>query len=131
MKGKAERSGEDRAFDDGVGQRIRAARHAAGINQTALAKHAGVTFQQIQKYENGSNRVSASRMALIARCLGVTSGHLMGEGEAAAEADMDDAAEVSRLVANYRKCRPEGQKAIRELATTLATVAHGSGLKAA
>lgn len=57
-------------IDIAVGQRIRAVRELRGLTQTDLAKAAGVTFQQIQKYERGTNRVSASRLMLISHALG-------------------------------------------------------------
>lgn len=56
-------------FDVVLGARIRARRDALKITQAQLAAAAGVTFQQIQKYERGVNRVSAARLALIAACL--------------------------------------------------------------
>lgn len=59
-------------IDAAVGGRIREARIARGWNQTRLAKSVGVSFQQFQKYENGTNRVSASRLYLIAGALGVS-----------------------------------------------------------
>lgn len=57
--------------DVAVGQRIRAFRKEANLSQTALADQIGVTFQQLQKYENGSNRVAAGRLAYIAHALDV------------------------------------------------------------
>ncbi len=54
-----------------VGQRIRARRYALGISQTELGDAIGVKFQQIQKYETGANRVSASRLWAVAEKLGV------------------------------------------------------------
>lgn len=41
-----------------------------GISQSTLAENLGITFQQVQKYEKGTNRISASRLQDIARCLG-------------------------------------------------------------
>ncbi len=58
-------------IDKQAGARIRARRMALQISQTALAEAAGITFQQIQKYEKGSNRVSTSRLAQIAETLKV------------------------------------------------------------
>lgn len=58
-----------------VGQRIRDLRIQRGMNQTQLAKPLGLTFQQLQKYENATNRVSCSKLALIAQTLGVTPGY--------------------------------------------------------
>jgi transcriptional regulator with XRE-family HTH domain len=54
-----------------VGSRIRQRRLLIGTNQETLAKELGLTFQQVQKYEGGANRVSASRLAEIAEVLGV------------------------------------------------------------
>jgi transcriptional regulator with XRE-family HTH domain len=57
--------------DVAVGQRIREFRKAANLSQTQLADHIGVTFQQVQKYEKGTNRVGAGRLMHIARALNV------------------------------------------------------------
>ena len=57
--------------DVAVGQRIRAFRKDANLSQTVLADQIGVTFQQVQKYEKGTNRVGAGRLADIARALDV------------------------------------------------------------
>lgn len=57
--------------DEHVGARIRAIRKAAGLSQEALARHVGVSFQQLQKYERGSNRVSASKLFELSEALDV------------------------------------------------------------
>jgi transcriptional regulator with XRE-family HTH domain len=54
-----------------VGQRIRIERLQSGLSQTSLAEQLGVTFQQVQKYEKGVNRVGAGRLTKIAKVLGV------------------------------------------------------------
>lgn len=54
-----------------VGQRIRHRRWLVGMTQQQLAQSVGIKFQQIQKYETGANRVSASRLWDIAESLGV------------------------------------------------------------
>jgi transcriptional regulator with XRE-family HTH domain len=59
------------ATDHSVGQKIRAQRIMHGLTQTELGNRIGVTFQQIQKYEKGSNRVSAGRLKQIAEILEV------------------------------------------------------------
>jgi transcriptional regulator with XRE-family HTH domain len=64
-----------------VGQRIRILRQEAGISQVALADELGVTFQQVQKYEKGANRVGAGRISKIAGVLGVPVTRLLGDGE--------------------------------------------------
>ncbi len=54
-----------------VGKRIRHRRWLAGMTQQQLAESVGIKFQQIQKYETGANRVSASRLWDIAASMGV------------------------------------------------------------
>jgi len=58
---------EPHPTDMQVGLRIREARLSTGLSQEKLAKHLGVTFQQLQKYENGRNRISPSKLQVIAR----------------------------------------------------------------
>jgi transcriptional regulator with XRE-family HTH domain len=58
-------------LDRAVGLRITAHRKAKGLSQTALGQAIGVTFQQVQKYEKGANRVGASRLQAIAQALHV------------------------------------------------------------
>ena len=57
-----------------VGHRIRIERLARGLSQTALATQLGVTFQQVQKYEKGVNRVGAGRLTKISEVLGIEVG---------------------------------------------------------
>lgn len=57
--------------DRHVGHRLRLMRVQRGVSQTTLADGLGITFQQIQKYEKGTNRVSASRLHDIAKLLAV------------------------------------------------------------
>jgi transcriptional regulator with XRE-family HTH domain len=64
-------SGVPNPIDVHVGRRIRLRRRLLGMNQTALSDALDLTFQQVQKYENGGNRVSASRLSEIAAFLGV------------------------------------------------------------
>ena len=59
------------AIDVHVGSRIRLRRILLGMTQDSLASALGLTFQQIQKYERGANRVGASRLFDISRVLGV------------------------------------------------------------
>ena len=63
-------------LDAMVGARIWMFRVNRGMSQTMLAGRIGVTFQQVQKYERGANRVGASRLAQIASVLGVSIGEL-------------------------------------------------------
>src|ERR1700722_7769839 len=58
-------------IDRRVGERLRSRRLKMGLSQTELAAAAGVTFQQVQKYERGTNRISAGRIIQFAERLGV------------------------------------------------------------
>jgi len=57
-------------FDAQLGARLRLLRIAAGVSQTGLGETLNVSFQQIQKYEQGTNRIAASRLRPIANALG-------------------------------------------------------------
>lgn len=61
--------------DRHVGTRMRARRTVLGFSQDELAKRVGVAFQQIQKYEKGTNRIGASRLFDIANTLNVPVGY--------------------------------------------------------
>ena len=63
-------------FDVAIGQRIRERRRSIAMSQAALAAATGVTFQQIQKYERGANRISFSRLVQVAEALGCPIGAL-------------------------------------------------------
>ncbi|WEZ85509.1 helix-turn-helix transcriptional regulator (plasmid) [Rhizobium sp. 32-5/1] len=60
------------AIDVYVGGRIRMRRMMLKMSQTRLGDELGITFQQVQKYEKGTNRVGASRLQKIATVMGVT-----------------------------------------------------------
>ena len=70
-KAPKHRSRDATQVDAHIGQKIRARRNLLGLSQTELANAAGVTFQQIQKYEKGVNRVGASRLLQFSEALGV------------------------------------------------------------
>ncbi len=59
-----------RPVDVHVGGRVKAGRTLIGMSQTELGKHLDLTFQQIQKYENGMDRITASRLWVISLVLG-------------------------------------------------------------
>ena len=73
-------------IDIAVGARIRLLRKVRGLSQQALAEAAGVTFQQIQKYERGANRVSASMLSRIADTLDAPVAEMYGEASPASGA---------------------------------------------
>lgn len=59
------------AVDTHVGERVRMRRKLLGVSQDQLADNLGLTFQQVQKYERGANRISASKLFRIAEILNV------------------------------------------------------------
>lgn len=63
------KTGEPEEVDAYVGARISLRRSAMGLSQTALAQRIGISFQQVQKYETGQNRISASRLHRVATVL--------------------------------------------------------------
>jgi transcriptional regulator with XRE-family HTH domain len=65
------RTEEQATIDKYVGARIRARRVMFSMSQSVLAEQLGLTFQQVQKYEKGANRVGASRLQHIAEILKV------------------------------------------------------------
>lgn len=77
-------------IDQHAGARLRARRHALGMSQGALADKLGVSFQQVQKYERGSNRISFSTMVLAATVLGLDSISYFAEGLEGAGSDRKD-----------------------------------------
>lgn len=110
-------------IDVAVGTRIRVQRRHMKISQDELAQVLGLTFQQVQKYERGSNRVSASMLVRIAARLHTTVGSLVGEDQVA-EQDVAMLTALSTpgaidLLRAYSQATPKGRKAILTVAKTL------------
>jgi len=72
-------TGVPNPIDIHVGNRVRMRRLLLGMNQETLANALGLTFQQVQKYEGGANRVSASRLSAMAEILGVPISYFFGD----------------------------------------------------
>jgi transcriptional regulator with XRE-family HTH domain len=72
-----------------IGARLRTRRRQLGLSQSDLAERLGVSFQQVQKYERGANRVAASTLLSAAQALNTTLAWLVGE-EASGRDDDDD-----------------------------------------
>lgn len=98
------------AVDTVIGTRIRIYRQERGLSQTELGRKLGVTFQQVQKYESGANRVGAARLHQIAQHLGVPLLTFFPDDEGASEPAVanPDFAPVSAFMASlegFRLCR--------------------------
>jgi transcriptional regulator with XRE-family HTH domain len=87
--------GQPHPVDQHVGAQIRLRRRTLGVSQEKLAEKLGLTFQQVQKYERGHNRVSASKLFQIAQALDTDISHFFrgvsGDGEPIADLGADDA----------------------------------------
>lgn len=117
-----------------VGARLRLRRMMQGVSQEALARKLGVTFQQIQKYENGQNRIGASRLYQLSLALKAPVGFffvdLPGpddiEGDGRAEAAMAFVGTPEGLQLNLafsRIASPATRRKVVDLLNTLAAEA--------
>ncbi|NDV01580.1 helix-turn-helix domain-containing protein [Pseudoroseicyclus tamaricis] len=116
-----------------VGKRIRHRRWLNGTTQQQLAEKVGIKFQQIQKYETGMNRVSASRLWEISQTLGVPisfffEGLEEGEGETAQAAgglpaDIFSDREALELLRSYYAIPEHQRRRLFELARVLSAAA--------
>lgn len=71
--------GKPDPIDVHVGQRLRQRRMLIGMSQETLGSSVGLTFQQIQKYERGANRIGASRLYRLGRILGISVDYFYSE----------------------------------------------------
>jgi transcriptional regulator with XRE-family HTH domain len=115
--------------DAHVGKRIRHRRWMVGMTQQQLADKVGIKFQQIQKYETGMNRVSASRLWDIAESLGVAISFFfegLAEnqvGSAYATGDMMSDKEALELVRSYYAIPEAQRRRLFDLARVLSEAA--------
>ena len=95
------RRGSPDPIDIHVGSQIKIRRKSIGMSQSALANRLDITFQKVQKYERGSNRVGASRLQAIAAILGVEVGALFHGADAIDENATDDVADDIGVMRNF------------------------------
>jgi transcriptional regulator with XRE-family HTH domain len=121
-----------------VGQNIRICRLQKGLSQGELGQQIGVTFQQVQKYEKGANRVGASRLNQIANVLGVSLPSLFDGAPTATEDESGHSPRYLlskphslRLLQGFEKIDNEGTRlALLQLVECLSQDAvHGGGGK--
>lgn len=101
-------------IDKRIGQLIRMRRNMLGLTQVELAERIGCRFQQLHKYETGLNRVSCSRLALIAKALGTTPSYFFEEddieaGEDSARQTQAAKVRISRLTRSFAQLHGEAQ----------------------
>jgi transcriptional regulator with XRE-family HTH domain len=90
-------------IDVAVGVRIRTRRKWLSISQTDLARALGITFQQVQKYEKGTNRMAASTLVRAARALDTSVGALIGEEKRGPSDDLLGVPHAARLLTAWRR----------------------------
>lgn len=114
-------------IDKHIGERVRAARNAAGLSQEKLGERLGITFQQIQKYEKGVNRVSCGAIVLIAAALDTTvqwffddaPGLAKGSGTVAGMSRFFSTDGAAKLATDFVRLPPAHRAAVRSLASSL------------
>lgn len=114
--------------DEHVGKRVRHRRWMLGMTQQQLANAVGIKFQQIQKYETGMNRISASRLWDIATALDVPVAYffdgLSGDtGTTSVPGDILSDREALELVRSYYAIPEHQRKQLFELARVLSDAA--------
>ena len=120
-----------RAVDKYVGSRVRGRRMALGISQTKLANVLGVSFQQVQKYEKGSNRISASKLLATSHMLERPVSYFFdgadevgGREKSLAPDDQQvsmESREVYEVIRNYSRISNESvRQGLRKLISSLA-----------
>ncbi len=100
--------GRNPEFETALGTRIRAARIAARMSQTALGAAVGVTFQQVQKYELGKDRVTASTLLGLAAALGVHPGSFYGDDMPVPVGGLPDVKSALRIAKRIQRIRDPG-----------------------
>ena len=113
------------SVDRYVGARAAAFRNEVGLTQSQVGKAIGVTFQQLQKYESGANRISASRLACLAQVLNRQVSDFFPKdvdalGQVAAPAPIWTTYFGQRLGKACQVLSPQRQKLVLELAQSLA-----------
>ena len=113
-------------IDIAVGARIRIRRRWLGLSQTQLANALGITFQQVQKYEKGANRVSASMLVKTAEALDTSTAALVGEDnsgpvEAIIYAQLGTPGATDLLAAFAKISDGEVRRAVLKIAQDLGT----------
>lgn len=89
------------SFDVAMGRVIRELRKSVGLSQEAVGKQVNVTFQQIQKYERGLNRLAACYLPQLAEIFGVTVGEIYERVGSSSTEEPSEAQNDSFLAARY------------------------------
>ena len=126
MASRADKTGPD-PIDIAVGLRLRNLRRSQRMSQEQLGVAIGITFQQIQKYERGANRISASMLVKAAHVLGVSASSLLPDDKDPAPRSpailtmIAQLRGVEELIEAYSRIKsPRRRRAVLVLARTVA-----------
>ena len=136
-KSKSTSAKRPNSTDTYVGSRVRMRRKMLGLSQEKLGEQLGITFQQVQKYEKGANRIGASRLQTISQVLEVPIGYFFpqepaavgGMGESAQSDYVSDfmmsseGIELNRAFAQIKD--PKLRRKVIELVRTMASTEAG------
>lgn len=113
-------------IDRQVGATVRARRIALGISQEQLARMLGLTFQQVQKYERGTNRISVGRLLQLAKLLRTSVNALLSVGaEHVEHADGAGDRQILELTRVARSLTPKHMRSLHRVAVALAEATGG------
>ncbi len=133
--GRPPTSANPNPIDIHVGQRVRLRRTLMGMSQEKLGDALGLTFQQVQKYERGANRIGASRLFDLAKALQVPVGFFfddlssdptpvdvdkVGDTKGSNEDPMQQRETIELVRAYYRIANPTARRRLYELARSIA-----------
>lgn len=107
------------AYDVEFGSRVRLARTIAGMSQSALGAKIGLTFQQVQKYERGANRVTVGRLVDIAKATGQALDFFLGDTQAGEHGLGSRPRLMLEMMSNIAKLPAKHQLAIAQFVHTL------------
>lgn len=110
-------------FDIRLGEAVRVQRRLRNMTQKDLADALGITFQQVQKYEGGTNRIAAGTLVRVAAALDCQVMHLMG----AADAPVEISALDHTLLTYWRKLAPQQQDAVLNIVRALCDTSDPAG----
>lgn len=105
-------------IDVKVGEKLRFLRVLKGLSQGKLAEKVGITFQQIQKYEKGVNRIAPSRLDAISRALDVNIMDFFDESEKNTS-EQNLSLTEAKVLKNFRKLAPSMQQSVINLLDSL------------
>ena len=111
--------------DRAIAQKLARFRVSSGMTQTDLAKKVGVTFQQIQKYEQATNRIAAGTIVRLARALNVSPAAFYEESDLIVTEELKIDPQTRKLMVDFGALAPAKRQMVLSLAKSLAQDSKG------